>query len=424
MSNPDNRKKVLAGFGVLALAVVAAVLIWQPTYRNEEAAGAIGAVQKHRAPQIAQNDVILGDEQTRNQQSVLWGDYFQNATKLQAISAAYANAAASRQNVANAEAEQLASELQNQFATRMSAALQAMELNAKQAGNADMAAKASALLGQLAENKKLSVASMKQLSSAFSEAAAQAKLSQNRLQSASEDLGMAVSQLKSNGELAAAKLQAAAEDLGSVNLNAVELEIQAEYFSRIQAAAASLEAANLDASAKAIVASESLANAANKLQAAALENIEESMAANVAMASEFSELQAKLAANREKLAGAPCCDSRLAAFQEAYASAASRFQSHAASMIQAEMASMEAFAESRQQYAKLGAQHLEAKMFGAASAENKVYAMLASTDELQQAAAKLGVFFENKALASQLANQEQYAARLNAFEARLHAKSN
>ena len=424
MSNPNNRKKVLAGFGVFAVAVVAAVLIWQPAYRNEEASGAIGAVEKHRAPQITPSDVILGDEQTRTQQAVLWGDFFQNATKLQSISAAYANAAASRENVANVEAAQLASELQNQFAAKMNVALQAMEMNAKQAGNNEMAAKASQLLGQLAANEQLSAKAMHQLSSAFSEAAAQAKLAQKGVGAATAELGMAVSELANNGELAAAKLQAATSELAAAKLNAVDLENQAEYFSRIQAAAASLESASLAASGKAQLASEELAQAANRLQAAALENIEEQMAANISMASAFSELQGKLAASREQLAAAACCGSRLAAFEQALSAASAQFQSHAASMIQAELASMETFAASRQQYAKLGAQHLEAKMVGAAAVDNKVFAILANTDELQQAAAKLNASLRNAELANALANEEQMAARLNAFEARLQAKAN
>lgn len=428
MSSPENnRKKVLAGFGVLALAVVAAVLIWQPTYRTEEASGAIGAVEKHRAPQIAQSDVILGDEQTRTQQAVLWGDYFQTATKLQSISAEYANAAASRQNVANVQAAELASQLQNQFASKMNASLRAIEMNAKATGNNELAAKAGQLLGQLAANKQLSATAMQQLSSAFSQAAAEAKLAQKSLQSANEDLGMAVTELANNGELAAAKLQAAAEDLGNVSLNAVNLENESEYFANLQAAAASLESASLAATAtgKALVASQELAQAANKLQAAALENIEEQTAANIAMASAFSALESKLAANRENLAAAPCCGSRLAAFQEAFATAESRFQSQAASMIQAELASMETFAESRQQYSRLAsAQHLEAKMAGSAAVDNKLFAMLANTDELQQAAAKLSASLKNSELANALANEEQMAARLSAFESRLQAKSN
>jgi hypothetical protein len=174
------------------------------------------------------------------------------------------------------------------------------------------------------------------------------------------------------------------------------------------------------------VASQELAQAANKLQAAALENIEEATAANIEMASAFNELQSKLAANRENLAAAPCCGSRLAAFQEAFASVESKFQSQAASMIQAELASMEAFAENRQQYSRLaGAQHLEAKMVGSAALDNKsVFAMLANTDELQQAAAKLGAALKNAELANALQNEEQLAMKLNAFESRLQAKSN
>ena len=84
----DRRRKILIGFGAVAVVLVAAIALVSPKFKNEDAIGAIGAVQKHRAPQIAQKDVILGDEQTRKHQQLLFSDYLADAATLQNESAA------------------------------------------------------------------------------------------------------------------------------------------------------------------------------------------------------------------------------------------------------------------------------------------------------------------------------------------------
>src|SRR4051812_40021477 len=116
MSNP-NRSKVLVGFGVVAIAVIAAVSYWPPSVRTDEASGAIGVVQKHHAPQIAQQDVILGDEQSRNKAAVLYTDYFNDAQKLQSLAASLASSEAAANFSAN-QAE-LAHQLQVQYSSHM-----------------------------------------------------------------------------------------------------------------------------------------------------------------------------------------------------------------------------------------------------------------------------------------------------------------
>src|SRR5437773_12471116 len=81
----ENRKKVLLGFGALVVILVAAILIWPASFRKEDASGAIGEVQKHRAPQITKTDVVLGNETVKHQQKIRYQDFLADASKLKAI---------------------------------------------------------------------------------------------------------------------------------------------------------------------------------------------------------------------------------------------------------------------------------------------------------------------------------------------------
>src|SRR5437773_5739646 len=83
----ENRKKVLLGFGALVVILVAAILIWPASFRKEDASGAIGEVQKHRAPQIAKSDGVLGNESVKRQQKVLYADFLADGAKLKALGA-------------------------------------------------------------------------------------------------------------------------------------------------------------------------------------------------------------------------------------------------------------------------------------------------------------------------------------------------
>jgi len=87
MSSNPNRNKVLLGFSAVVAVLIVAILLWPANFRKEDASGAIGAVQKHRAPQITQQDVILGGESVKHQQQVLYKDFFADAGKLRALAA-------------------------------------------------------------------------------------------------------------------------------------------------------------------------------------------------------------------------------------------------------------------------------------------------------------------------------------------------
>ena len=65
MSTP-NRNKVLFGFGALVAVLIVAIVMWPTNVQREDATGAIGAVQKHRAPQITPQDVVLGNEDVKH----------------------------------------------------------------------------------------------------------------------------------------------------------------------------------------------------------------------------------------------------------------------------------------------------------------------------------------------------------------------
>jgi hypothetical protein len=96
-SNPNpspNRNKVLLGFSAVVAVLIVAILLWPANVRKEDASGAIGAVQKHRAPQIAQQDVILGGESVKRQQELLYKDFLADAGKLRAIGSRNDTAAA------------------------------------------------------------------------------------------------------------------------------------------------------------------------------------------------------------------------------------------------------------------------------------------------------------------------------------------
>src|SRR6266487_1877082 len=100
----DKRKKILIVFGGLAVVLVAVIAIVSPSFKSEDAIGAIGAVQKHRAPQITRTDVILGDEQLRQTQKVAYTDFLNDAAALQNLSRDFSTAAKSNDSKARYEA--------------------------------------------------------------------------------------------------------------------------------------------------------------------------------------------------------------------------------------------------------------------------------------------------------------------------------
>src|SRR5579884_1945237 len=114
-SGSNNRSKVLFGLSAIITFLVVGILVWPSNVRKEDASGAIGAVVKHHAPQITQQDVILGGEEVKAQQKVLFTDFREDASKLRSLAA----------NRSDANREAFARELQMRYARVASDAVQA-----------------------------------------------------------------------------------------------------------------------------------------------------------------------------------------------------------------------------------------------------------------------------------------------------------
>lgn len=163
-----RRKNILVAFGGVAI-VLAVAVAYLPNfpYRTEDASGAIGAVRKHRAPQIQQSDVVLGDEQTKQDQQILYGDFLADAAALQnfgADLAADTQSVEARATMAVRNLEVRRADIAARYSAAAKAALDAMQhLGAEeQLGKAafqDLAARAN--------NAQLAARDMQTLSASF-----------------------------------------------------------------------------------------------------------------------------------------------------------------------------------------------------------------------------------------------------------------
>jgi hypothetical protein len=403
-----NRTKVLIGFGALAVVLIVAIAFWPSNFRNEEASGAIGVVQKHHAPQITQKDVILGDEHTRNQQSVLYRDYFADATKLQAISASLMSRDVAAANI-NLASQQLLNQLNNDFAVELASAIDAAQMQAKQTANAQLAQEVEALAAQAKADRTLSLADMEALASKFSNIAqAQSKMS-DQFALANEDLAAALS--SRDEQTAASKLHDAEQALANRNVANVSLADRSEYLSNISLAAKTLSNLNLasEEMASRMKDAEALANAAGQLAHTALQNVEEQTNLQMSLAAEVEQMQAKASAARN--AGNFVAARELAAFEQQLGSSQQAFASHTASSFQAELAAMTEFAQNRAQYAKLSNAQLQASMVANAQLSNQLYGKLADTAEIANTAAMMQRAMLSRELGSFLGNQQALLSR-------------
>ncbi|MGZ8796903.1 MAG: hypothetical protein ACXW2F_06125, partial [Thermoanaerobaculia bacterium] len=136
----DKRKTILIVFAGVAVVLVAVIAVVSPTFRSEDASGAIGAVQKHRQPQITKADVILGDEQTRNEQRVQYVDFLHDAAALQNLNANFSTAARTR-NKSDYDAVQLGIRAQsNDVFSRFKTEIIAVLIGARNLAERDSAA--------------------------------------------------------------------------------------------------------------------------------------------------------------------------------------------------------------------------------------------------------------------------------------------
>jgi hypothetical protein len=390
MSNP-NRSKVLIGFGAVAIVVIAAVAYWPPAFLSEDASGAIGVVQKHKATQISQKDVILGSEKTRQMQKVLYGDFFDAAKKVQTLSASFA----SREEAANIEknVETLANEFRAEYANEMLAALNEFAMEAKEANQVELAHQAETLASEFKANAvELSAAEMKEFNDKFANIAAGSK-EVNNFEVANKELGMAL-ESRDEGQ-AASHIDNAEEALSNFDLANVSIENQQEYLAVMYGAVVALdnlELANFEMANRMENAQE-LANEADALANAGLANIQEQVSNSIELASELAELNSKEAGIKEQYSR---LDSHELSNQIDLAEKA--FGSMAGSNFQAELASMNDLAANREQFGQMVANQELA---------DKLYSQLGSTVEIANTAEIMNKALGNQELANALGNEQQ-----------------
>ena len=164
----DKRRKILVVFAGLAVVLVGVIAYISPNFRNDNVSGAIGAVQKHREPQIAQQDVILGDEKVREEQRILFGDFLADAASLRSLGVEAALAAratpdaqARLASVETAMAGRRA-ELQSRYAAEMQNSLGIIAILI---GSDELAQKKLEAIRAEVASKKLNAADMEALNS-------------------------------------------------------------------------------------------------------------------------------------------------------------------------------------------------------------------------------------------------------------------
>jgi hypothetical protein len=275
---------MLVAFGAVAVVLVAVIAFMSPNFRSEDARGAIGAVEKHRQPQIKESDVVLGDEQTKQDHQVLYGDFIADAEALQNIAADIASRSESveaRAQVAARSLDARYADLQARYQQYAKASLAAMDqLNARnQLAKADIEALSARFADNLAardmEELGLRLRAMSdQLSARNHLAAAEAQL-------AAFSWGARES-LESAPELSDLQSAIEADSLGlRLRARAASLEAMAREAKSLEAASRALQAKSLDARALGRISSDLLAQA-EQLEARAMENMESSLAARSA----------------------------------------------------------------------------------------------------------------------------------------------
>lgn len=273
-----KRQRMLIGFGAVAVVLVAVIAFVSPNFRSEDARGAIGAVEKHRAPQIAKSDVVLGDETTKQDHQVIFGDYLADAAALQNIAADMASRSDSIEARAELASRNLGSryeQLQSRYQQYAQFALEAMEqLGAEeQLGKADFENLANRFNAELQSRDMEELAG--RVGSMAEQLAARNSLNAVSEQLASFNWGESVGSGPQTDVLAnafeadslASRLEARAESLEAIAKEARAVEV----------AARALEAKSLDARALGQISADLLQHA-EQLEARAVESMEMSLA--------------------------------------------------------------------------------------------------------------------------------------------------
>jgi len=214
MTTNSNRKNVLFIFGALAIVLVAVFVIWRPpALHNEDASGAIASVEKHHETQITPQDVILGDEATKQEQNVVYGDMLNDAAKLQSISADFGSKADSRITAASKNLASHQDELQARYAKYASAFVMAARQVAAKSENRKLESDVAELGSRL--NSKLASSDMDALNAKMASIIAVCSKLSSRNVEAQSRFAAAMDSLQSRSPEAASKLNSASDALES-----------------------------------------------------------------------------------------------------------------------------------------------------------------------------------------------------------------
>lgn len=352
-----KRQKMLYGFGAVAVVLIAAIAFVSPNFRNEDARGAIGAVEKHRAPQIAQSDVVLGDEQTKQDHQVIYGDFLADAAALQNIAADMASRSQSveaRAQVAARSLDARYNDLQMRYQQYAKSALAAMD----QLGVADQLGKASFQDLSNRVNADLQSADMETLAVRFASMADQAAARSNlaNVSAQLESFSWGESLAAATPDVSALESAFAADNLGlRLRSYAESLEAMAKEAKSVESASRALEAKSLDARALES-ASADLLQHAESLEARAMENIESNLAARAATVDALGRMRQTVdAASKSLDARAATLDARavqaarasLASFQSDLAARYSDLQARSSVAMRAQLAAVDSHLEAR-----------------------------------------------------------------------------
>jgi hypothetical protein len=276
----ENRKKVLLGFGALVVILVAAIALWPPNFRKEDASGAIGEVQKHRAPQIAKTDVVLGNESVKHQQKVLYADFIADAARLKSLGHADA-----------AQLSQFTNELNVRYLAEITEALADAEAAARSTQNAKLQGEVVELQGYVRNHKQLEDSDMQQLNVKLAAIESQLDMRASRLKDADEQLGMVATRLASarlDNEYIdlAGKLKAVENELNAQNLFATTLADDVEYLQMVE-----MESRIVSARLSDQEMAQKLNVASDELMSRAMKNIEENVQLQEEMASRLQHME-------------------------------------------------------------------------------------------------------------------------------------
>ena len=334
----ENRKKVLFGFGALVVILVAAILIWPSSFRKEDASGAIGEVQKHRAPQIAKSDVVLGNESVKHQQKVLYTDFLADGAKLKALGA--------RPDAA--QLSEFAQELGTRYLSEVTEVLAAEEAAARSnPAQARLETEIAEMQASIRSRQTLSDSEMQQLNVKLAHLAEEVNVRMSRpLNHAGEELAVAVNELAAakmeNEFLAVAKkLDDIESQLNARGLFAISLADEIQYLNEMEMSArvALARLGNEEMAHR-------LSERGEELMARGLSNIEQEFQLENEMAARFKDMDDQIA-RAQRIMGAEASMASRASFakqlgetENALAAREAEFRARATAMAAEEMAAV------------------------------------------------------------------------------------